>query len=264
MKVTALMYHDVVEAGNARASGFASADADIYKLENGLFKQHLAALAEISNKQTTLVTNLEDDDGGGGQTLLITFDDGGRSAYTHIADALEHHGWRGHFFVATDYIDTPTFLSRTEIRELHKRGHLIGSHSASHPLRMSACTPARMREEWRASTEKINDILGESVTTASVPGGHFSKQVALAAAESGITTLFNSEPVSSVHKIENCRVIGRFTIQQQTPAAEAAAIARGAVSPRLRQYLFWNTKKLAKKIGGEYYVKVRKRILSKG
>jgi peptidoglycan/xylan/chitin deacetylase (PgdA/CDA1 family) len=196
-------------------------------------------------------------------SLFITFDDGGRSAYTHIADALEERNWRGHFFVATDFIDTPAFLTGAQIRELHARGHVIGSHSASHPLRMAACTPARISEEWRASTEKLEDILGEKVSVASVPGGHFSKQVARAAAQTGIETLFNSEPVSRTYSIEGCRIIGRFSIQRNTSAQEAAALASGAASPRLRQFFWWNSKKLAKRLGGEFYLEARKKILSK-
>ncbi|MGI8556000.1 MAG: polysaccharide deacetylase family protein [Pyrinomonadaceae bacterium] len=259
MNVIALMYHDIVEAGKARASGFASADADIYKLDKDLFEKHLNAIEGLPEKPS-LVTNSANDDG---KKLLLTFDDGGRSAYTHIADALEMRGWRGHFVVATDFIDTPTFLSRAEICELHERGHIIGSHSASHPLRMSACSLIKMREEWKKSTEKLAAILGQKITVASVPGGHFSKKVARAAAENGIETLFNSEPVTRVHKIENCRIIGRYSIQRQTTTAEAAAIAQGKISPRLRQYFFWNAKKIAKKIGGEFYLEIRKRILSK-
>lgn len=260
MKITALMYHDVVEAGKARASGFGSADADIYKLEYDLFREHLNAVAEVSNERVSVVNNLSETDEN---PLLITFDDGGRSAYTHIADTLEARNWRGHFFVATDFIDTPTFLSGSEIRELKKRGHIVGSHSASHPLRMSACSAAKMREEWQTSAKKLADITGEKTIVASVPGGHFSKAVAETAAEAGIETLFNSEPVTSVYKIGNCHVVGRFTIQQNTTAAEAAALAAGALSPRLKQFLLWNAKKAAKRIGGEFYLDARRRILSR-
>lgn len=257
MKITTLMYHDIVDKGAARASGFASADADIYKLEIGLFEQHLKAI-EALNATPAVVTNLSNK-----EKFLITFDDGGRGAYTHAADALERRGWRGHFFVATDFIDTPTFLQRDEIRELHMRGHIIGSHSASHPLRMSACSPEKLRDEWKKSTEKLGEILNEKITVASVPGGHFSKQVAEMAAENGIEMLFNSEPVTQSYKIGNCWIFGRYSIWQNTTADEAAAFARGAVSPRLKQYLFWNMKKAAKKIGGEFYLEIRERILSK-
>jgi peptidoglycan/xylan/chitin deacetylase (PgdA/CDA1 family) len=258
MKITALMYHDIIENGGARASGFGSADADIYKLEKGLFDEHLNAIGEIS--QPKLVTDFSSREEN---PLVITFDDGGRGAFSLAADALERRGWLGHFFVATDFIDTPTFLSRAEIKQLKNRGHIVGSHSASHPLRMSACSPEQMREEWLGSAKKLADITGEKTTIASVPGGHFSKRVAETAAEAGIEILFNSEPVRSVYSVGSCRVVGRFTVQQNTTAAQAAAFARGDFAPRFKQFAFWNAKKIAKRVGGEFYLDVRRRILSK-
>lgn len=260
IKAISLMYHDVVAAGAWRTSGFASDDADIYKLEAKEFERHLATIAKTVSVQPSLATDLSD---GESRKLFITFDDGGRGAFTHAADLLEKLGWRGHFFVATDFIDTPTFLSRQEIRALHARGHVIGSHSASHPVRMAACSDEVLREEWKKSVAALEDILGEKVTVASVPGGHFSRAVALAAVNAGIEVLFNSEPVAESYNIGNCRIFGRYSIVRATAAHEAEAIARGTFSPRIKQYLFWNAKKIAKKIGGEFYLDVRKRILAK-
>src|SRR5262249_60003963 len=71
--------------------------------------------------------------------FLITVDDGGVSYHRFIADRLEERGWRGHAFVSTDFIGAPGFLTASEIRELDDRGHIIGSHSASHPSRFSQC-----------------------------------------------------------------------------------------------------------------------------
>lgn len=65
------------------------------------------------------------------------------------------------------------------------------------------------------------------------------------------------------YNLGNCRFFGRYSIQQNTTTDKAAAIAEGKTMPRLRQYLFWTTKKLAKKAGGELYLDVRKKILSK-
>lgn len=259
MKAISLMYHDVVETGAWRTSGFASADADIYKLDAKSFEEHLQAIDEACQIKPKLVTGAMSDT----ENLFITFDDGGRGAYLHAAGLLERRGWRGHFFAATDYIDTPTFLSRAEIRELDSRGHIVGSHSASHPLRMAACPPEKLREEWRKSCETLADILGKKTVVASVPGGHFSREVALAASDAGIEILFNSEPVTNINKIADCRVFGRYSIMRKTPAAETAAIASGETAPRLKQYVYWNAKKIAKKIGGEFYLDVRKRILAR-
>lgn len=259
MKAISIMYHDVVERGCEESSGFSGADANLYKIEIERFEEHLARIAEVRNDSIDKITESSDNR----NPFFITFDDGGRSAYTQTVDALERRGWRGHFFVATDFIDTPTFLSRAEIKQLDARGHIVGSHSASHPLRMASLSTDELRREWRVSIEKLSDILGRRVSTASVPGGHFSRAVAEAAATAGIKTLFTSEPTTRVYKIGDTTVFGRYTIQRRTPVETVAAIARGDWNPRLRQFLFWNSKKVLKKIGGENYLRIRKRLLSK-
>lgn len=256
MKAISIMYHDVVEPGAEKTSGFSGADADLYKVEIERFKKDLARIAEICDAKKVTESNDKN-------AFFITFDDGGKSAFTQTIDALEQYGWRGHFFVATDFIGTPTFLSESEIKELDARGHVVGSHSASHPLRMASLSNDELRREWKTSVEKLSDILKKRVTIASVPGGHFSKAVAVAASEAGIETLFTSEPTTRIYQIGATKIFGRYTIQRTTPTETVAAIANGDVNPRLRQYLFWNSKKILKKIGGENYLKIRKRLLAK-
>src|SRR6185503_7420328 len=129
--------------------------------------------------------------------LFITFDDGGISAFTTIAPMLEDAGWRGPFFVTAGCVAQRSFMTPDQIRELHNRGHIIGSHSLSHPLRMSSCSWDKMIEEWSVSVKILSQIVGERVAVASVPGGQYSRQVAQTAARSGITTLFTSEPTVS-------------------------------------------------------------------
>src|SRR5215212_4338294 len=150
--------------------------------------------------------------------VVFTFDDGGVSAITHTAGALEARGWRGHFFVTTDYVGRPGFLGPADIRELSRRGHTMGAHSCSHPVRMSHCTPAELRREWTESVGRLAEILGEPAAVASVPGGYYAPPVAEAAAEAGIRALFTSEPVSRVTHVGPCAVLGRYTLRRDTPA----------------------------------------------
>lgn len=258
MRAIAIMYHDVVERGRWDESGFPGADAALYKLEREQFAAHLSAIAAHVTEPPATVTQLAD---ANRTPLFLTFDDGGRSAYSVVAGMLEAHGWRGHFFVTANRLETPTFLSRREARELHGRGHVIGSHSLTHPSRMSHCTPAELRREWTESIELLSDALGERVTSASVPGGYYSRAVAEAASEAGIETLFTSEPTLSVRRTNSCLVFGRLTVQRWMSAETAAALACGRVAPRLRQVLYWNAKKATKRVGGEYYLRLRKALL---
>jgi len=260
VRTIALLYHDVVPAGQFYLSGFEGADADIYKLSCDEFRNHLNAIGRAAGQKPGSAL---DPAPSGDRQLLLTFDDGGASAVLYIAEMLEEFGWKGHFFVTTDRIGTPGFLNQTEILALHRRSHVIGSHSCSHPPRMSRCTPAQLNEEWAVSTRKLAQILGAPVTTASVPGGYYSRQVAAAAARTGIRVLFTSEPVTSSHVVEGCTVFGRFGIQQGVSTQWVASVVSGHALPRFQRYVFWNGKKLLKTVGGESWLRIRRKLLAR-
>ena len=235
-----LLFHDVY-AIDPRESGFNSPAADRYKLTVKQFDQHLLNLVRM--RQPALPFHL-------------TFDDGGESYYTQIADRLEIMGWRGHCFVPTDLIGQPGFLTRSQIRELDRRGHSIGSHSASHPARISACAPGVILSEWTESLHVLQDILGKPIATASVPGGFYSNAVAEAAATAGIQTLFTSEPVTRTRDVLGCTVIGRFTIRQASAAQASARLIGAAPWPRWAAWASWNAKGAVKPILGPAYMRV--------
>jgi peptidoglycan/xylan/chitin deacetylase (PgdA/CDA1 family) len=249
------MYHDVVPRGRPEASGFAGASADHYKLNREAFRAHLDALAESAARGAVARVDQAD------LTVrpwpvFLTFDDGGVSAHDPVAAWLEERGWRGHFFVTTDWIGKPGFLDVARVRDLHARGHVIGSHSCSHPTRMSACPPVQLQREWRDSAARLGEITGEPVRVASVPGGYYSKKVAETAGEAGIRFLFTSEPTPIPQAVGDCLVLGRYVVASRTPTAEVVELATGAARPRLRQAAVWTVKKAAKTVGGPVYVTV--------
>ena len=198
----------------------------------------------------------------GSSSWLLSFDDGGVSALEPTAELLEQHGWRGFFFVTTDRIGTPTFLNADQIRALRRRGHVIGSHSCSHPERMSWCGREQLLDEWRRSREALEAILGEAVQTASVPGGFYSRMVAETASEAGYTLLFNSEPTTGMTTVGACRIVGRYTVYRGMSAQMAARLVTGRLT-RWRQTWAWNLKKVAKAVGGRAYLALRQRLLAR-
>src|SRR5262245_25376167 len=259
-RVISLMYHDVVKRAAHQQSGFGGEDAALYKLEPEQFERHLAAISKVVADGPILVTDLMSARAASARPWMITFDDGGLSSYTPIADQLEMIGWRAHFFITTDYIGAPAFMGREQIRDLHRRGHIIGSHSCSHPLRFAARPRAELKREWKESVSVLSDLLGEQVRIASVPGGLYSRRVAEAAAATKIEILFTSEPTTRCARVENCMVIGRYAIQRWMSPAVAAGMASGQIAPRFRQWLWWEIKKIIKTLGGAYYLRLRKSL----
>jgi peptidoglycan/xylan/chitin deacetylase (PgdA/CDA1 family) len=237
------------------ATGFPGAGPASYKIDKADFEAHLQAIAAVTAPPVRAIDWL-----GGPRSdrpLFITFDDGGRSAYWHIAGALERLGWRGHFFVTAGCIGEPTFLSPTEIRELHARGHVMGAHSYSHPPRMGALPAERIREEWTRSTDMLAEILGTPVLTASVPGGFHTPVVADEAARAGIRALFTSDPTTRCRSVDDCVVFGRYTLRRWSAPAAAAALASGGWRSRSSQWLLYSTLTLARRLAGDRYTQLR-------
>ena len=260
MKSHAIMYHDVIPFGRPDVSGFQSPDADIYKLDKEHFQDHLSAIKASGRSQyvTSIDRFLK---WGEVNPVFLTFDDGGVSFFDTIAEMLEENGWHGHFFITTGRIGTPGFLSAYQIAELRRRGHVIGTHSVTHPHRMSALSRTDLMHEWGYSRNTLEDIIGESVRVASVPGGMYSRAVGEAAAESGILFLFNSEPTTAVDEIAGCRVLGRFNVQRDMRAAASAQFATGLGFMPFRQSVFWKMKKVLKSNGGESYLRLRSFVI---
>lgn len=249
MRIASLLFHDVYRR-DASESGFRGPSADRYKMHVDEFDEAIEAVSGVRSEHPIVGVERVN---GFGEAFAITVDDGGVSYFTMVADRLESRGWRGHCFVTTDMIGRDGFLNREQIRELDRRGHLIGSHSASHPTRFAACSWKQMLDEWQISRAVLEDLLGHGVTTASLPGGYFSWRVARAAAEAGLAVLFTSEPECRLRSLEGCTVVGRFTIR---PGADPDAIcALATFSPLAiwHEWSIWNAKKIVKPLLGAAY-----------
>lgn len=219
-RIAALGYHDVTD--NPEYSGFQRPRALLYKHSRAKFREHLDAIAS-TGRVPTLVTAVDFD--APGDHLLLTFDDGGRSA-VDIGEELARRGWRGHFLVTTSLIGQPGFLDAAGIRALHASGHLIGSHAHHHTDVFREQSMEAMTWEWRTSCDRLSGLLGAPCTVASVPGGEISDVVMASAQASDLRYLFTSEPVCEPARHGDCRIIGRACIKSYTSGSRVRGFAR--------------------------------------
>lgn len=219
-QIATFLYHDA--ADDPTESGFQRRAALPYKHTRQAFVENLDRIAAAGH-QIGLATEL--DFSQPGRHILLTFDDGGRSACFE-ADELERRGWRGHFFVTTNRIGTPTFLTTSQMLDLHQRGHLVGSHSHTHPDIFRAQRPAEMIQEWQQSCRIIEDAIGAPCVVASVPGGDISAEVLKTAGTAGLQMLFTSEPWLVPRRVGDCWVLGRACPKNSTPLRTIEHLAR--------------------------------------
>jgi peptidoglycan/xylan/chitin deacetylase (PgdA/CDA1 family) len=258
MRAHGLMHHDVV-GRDYDASGRTGAGPDRYKLSWERFLEHLERIAEVVGVPPVTADDLVAGIGPSPRWSL-TFDDGGASA-VQVGEELLRRSWRAHFFVTTDLIGSRGFVDAEAIRELDRIGHVVGSHSVTHPEWMASLPAGDLLREWADSVERLREIIGQEVCTASVPGGHFRRKVAAAAASAGITTLFTSEPVRTAYRVGGCLVVGRYSVRRDTSADAVARAAAGEAAPWLRQYVAWNVRKPVKLLGAKHYDRIRRKLL---
>lgn len=243
-----LMYHDVYEH-DTNESGFLRERDLPYKISATQFEQQVKAIEEYCCKK-----GLEKG------AVVFTFDDGGGSFYKVIAPILEKYGYKGLFFVSTKYIGTETFLTKDEIVDLYKRGHIIGSHAHTHE-HLYTLTDAQVKEEWERSVEILNDIIGAPIQYASIPNGDMSKRVLEAIYNNGVRYVYTSEPTTKVKKYKDLDVIGRYVVLKDSSTDYVLSI----VSSKKKRFVLSCKRaviKLIKMALGGYYVKLKNRLYS--
>lgn len=230
-----LMYHDIV-TDTDKSSGFQNESAFQYKVIEITFEEQVKATI--------------------GKDVVFTFDDGGESSYTKAAPILEKYGRSGVFFIAADYIGTPGFLSKEQIAELSHRGHVIGSHSCSHPQNMSGMTGEQIEEEWSQSVKVLSDIIGEKVTIASLPNGNSSKKIIEGVKNAGIEELHTSEPTNQKKTENGVKKVGRYVIHDKMTTENIMRIVNDS-NYRNKMHLKWRLLNFAKSILGSNYKKIK-------
>jgi peptidoglycan/xylan/chitin deacetylase (PgdA/CDA1 family) len=212
-------YHDVTD--DPAESGFQRVGGLPFKLGSQLFRDHLDRISTVG-PVPELIDRI--DVGQPGRHLLLTFDDGGKSA-VRVGDELLRRGWKAHFFIITGLIGHRTFVDAGDIRYLRSSGHLVGSHSHSHPNIYRELDRGRMVVEWRRSCDILAQLLGEPCLAAAVPGGEISPAVLRSADAAGLRYLFTSEPWLVPRLVGGCRVLGRFCPRSSTSPGEIARLA---------------------------------------
>ena len=235
-----LMYHDLYIQSGAE-SGFQNESAFQYKIQVDEFEKQVKAVVDYCREHIEIQVD-------------FTFDDGGVSFLTLAAPILEKYGLKGIFFISTEYINTPLFLSSAQLQELSDRGHHIGSHAHSHkPL--TTLSENEITKEWVNSINLIKPYTTTNIS-ASIPNGDENSIVRKKALEAGINKLYTSVPTTRTKRFYGMPVFGRYVIYQGMTSTDVIAIISNK-HHRNKILLEWRLLSLTKNILGNKYNKIK-------
>ena len=158
----ALCYHDVLPETTASGGGPQRFDVPLSS-----FELMLDTIAERGFRGCSVADALA---APGSARVAITFDDGNAGQFEHAAPALRARGMTATFYVTTDWVGRPGFVTWQQLRELKAWGMSVQSHSRSHPF-LSELRAAELERELTESRARIDAELGQTTTEIAFPGG---------------------------------------------------------------------------------------------
>ena len=109
-------------------------------------------------------------------TARITFDDGNDTDVSIALPILQSAGLTAAFFIPTDRIGQPGYVSEADLRTLQAAGMEIGSHGCAH-IAWTAVSNEAIVEDVTRSIARLGSILGEDIRTVAVPYGACNRRV---------------------------------------------------------------------------------------
>jgi len=198
LRSTVLGYHEL----SSEATNYS------YALTCRNFEEHLRLANELTGNSSD-----------GQSPLVLSFDDGHISNYTAALPLLQKYSRKAIFFVIGSRIgEHQDFMSWAHLQELVALGHRVEAHGWSHTF-LTRCSDAELRTELVRSRQVLEDRLGSPVTALSAPHGRWDRRVLKACAAAGYHQLFDSNPWSARHKLEQIEVAGRLIAVQSLDSA---------------------------------------------
>jgi peptidoglycan/xylan/chitin deacetylase (PgdA/CDA1 family) len=208
-------------------------NADVYRrdltVSPDLFEQTLAKLADQGVETATMADLFEHFAGGQAlpkRSVILTFDDGYDNAYEHAFRLLKAHKMVGTFFVTTDFVERPGYLTWAQIAEMADAGMEIAAHSANHPD-FTKIGPNELKRQLAEPKAVLEEHLRQPVRFMAYPAGKYNPAVMAATRAAGyeaaVTVLHGTRHVpANAFELRRVRARGTDSVNEivgrMTPA----------------------------------------------
>lgn len=152
------------------------------------------------------------------KSVLITFDDGYKGNYEYAYPILKEFNFPATFFIISNFIGSPDFMTAEEIKEMSDNGIDIESHTAKHED-LSTLDEASQLETFKNSKEVLEEIIKEPIEFIAYPFGRHNPSTRIAAEKAGYKLGFNlngefADRSDNNYNIDRIYVSNNYSIQK--------------------------------------------------
>jgi peptidoglycan/xylan/chitin deacetylase (PgdA/CDA1 family) len=252
-RIVFLMYHELELAGRALCQS--EPGYERYILPLATFRTQMEWLKQSNFRGLSVSQALSYPEQ---PSVCITFDDGCETDLIAAAPVLREFGLGATFYVTGGFLDTPGYMSATQLRELDSQGFEVGCHSMTHAYLSDLSEPDLTREVVDAKV-RIEQIVGHRIEHFSCPGGRYNSRTLEMARRAGFQTVANSEFHVNTPDTNPCQ-LGRVAMLRDLPTSEFAVLCHGRGLWKKR--LSHSTRRSAQwLLGNKTYDRVRAALL---
>jgi peptidoglycan/xylan/chitin deacetylase (PgdA/CDA1 family) len=172
--------------------------------------------------------------------VIISFDDGWETQFEYALPGLEKYHYPATFFVVTDYIGRPGFISWPQLQTLLTDGMRIGSHSRSHPRLTKIKDTTKLWDQIHNSKTILESQLEISVEEFAYPYGAYNPTAAATVKQAGYRAgrgccsgiAHTSSDVFTLKAIMVPNDMGKFIEYIGAGSVRTARTEHGAVPPQ--------------------------------
>lgn len=189
-----LMYHATVPGNKKQEFS--------YSIDSNRFCQHLDLLEKMG-WHTACIRDLKKKDQFPSKTVIITFDDGFANNYEGAYLPLLKRGMRATWFVTSgtvgscstwmDHHRNDRMLESDQLREMHRQGMEIGSHTTNH-LDLTTLTEEELEQEIGLSKNQLEEIVNAPVVSFAYPYGRYNRAAIDCVARNGYSFACSVRP----------------------------------------------------------------------
>lgn len=146
--------------------------------------------------------------------VMLTFDDGYVDNYQVVVPILEKYDFPATFYIVTDLVGTPEYMSWDQIVELDRKGMDIGSHTAAH-RDLTTLGAVDLQAEVADSAGILKEHLGHPVYWFCYPAGKYDADVIASVKESGYLLATSTDP-GEQQSSDDPFVLMRYRVRSDT------------------------------------------------
>ena len=196
------------------------------------------------------------------RSVALTFDDGCDTDVSAALPILRERGFTAAFFVNPARLGRDGYLSWRQVSELAAAGMVVGSHGMDHQL-LDGMGADELAEQLAGSRRALEQGLGTSVYTLSLPGGSGGEPAVRAAREAGYRVILGSAP-GRVHPPALPRVLPRYAIRRSWGFEQFRDLVDQRLSVRAAQALRYRGTRLVRAaLGAGRYERLRRDWLTR-